>query len=87
MVCSYLVVDCLWVGFICMFSGLLCIKEKLCLVLLSCGEEMLRLRRMLLILLIRLCLVMYLFSVEKGLWMMEKCGLLIVFVMVIVCGL
>lgn len=69
-----------------MFSGLSRIKEKLRLVLLSCGEETLRSRRMSSILSIRSRSVTYSFSAEKGSWMMEKRGLLIVFVTAIVCG-
>lgn len=51
---NYVEIGILLVGFICMLSGLFFIKLKLCLVLFNCGEEMLRLNNILLILFIRL---------------------------------
>lgn len=84
---SYLVVDKFLEVFICILSGLLCIKLKLCFVLFNCGEEMLRLSKILLILFVKFNFLYIVGIVEKVVWKIWKCGFEIVLVFLIVWGL
>lgn len=56
----------------CIFSGLLFIKLKLCFGLFNCGEEMFRFNKMSLICFVNLCWVMICFRLVKEVWMILK---------------